>query len=116
MLVPGITYKETELVHGSGNVFRDFGDPHADLTQARAVLAARIVAVLDDRGLAVHEAASLTGFPAADFSRIRDADLGRFSLNRLIRMLAALDADARVTVEVELSRSDPTAASSKGRA
>ena len=93
---------EEVLVHGSGNIFRDFGDPEADLKQAKAVLAARIIAVLDDRGLAVREAASLTGFAAADFSRIRNADLGRFTLDRLMKMLAALDAGARVTVKVEL--------------
>ena len=99
--------KDIELVHGSGNVFRDFGDPQADLKQAKAVLAARIIVVLDDRGLAVRKAASLTGFAAADFSRIRNADLGRFTLDRLMKMLAALDANARVTVKVDLSRSAP---------
>ncbi len=91
------------LVHGSGNVFRDFGDPEADLKQAKAVLAARIIAVLDDRGLAVREAASLAGLAAADFSRIRNADLGHFTLDGLMKTLAALDANARVTVKVELS-------------
>ena len=86
--------KEIELVHGSGNVFRDFGDPEADLKQAKAVLAARIIAVLDDGGLAVRKAASLTGFAAADLSRIRNTDLGRFTLDRLMKLLAALDANA----------------------
>ena len=94
--------KDIELVHGSGNVFRDFADPEADLKQAKAVLAARIIAVLDDRGLAERKAASLTGFAAADFSRVRNADLGRFTLDRLMKMLAALDANARVTVKVDL--------------
>ncbi|MXW03404.1 MAG: XRE family transcriptional regulator [Holophagales bacterium] len=106
--------KATELVHGGGNIFRDFGDPQADLKQAKAVLAARIISVLDDRGLAVREAASLTGFAAADFSRIRNADLGRFTLDRLMKMLAALDAHARVTVKVDLSRSAPAGASGSG--
>ena len=106
--------KDIELAHGSGNVFRDLGDPQADLKQAKAVLAAQIIAVLDDRGLAVRKAASLTGFAAADFSRIRNADLGRFALDRLMKMLAALDANARVTVKVDPSRSAPTAASSSG--
>ena len=101
-----------EFVHGSGNVFRDFGDPEADLKQAKAVLASRIIAVLDDRGPAVRKAASLTGFAAADFSRIRNADLRRFTLDRLMKMLAALDANARVTVKVDLSRSAPAVASS----
>lgn len=99
--------KDIELVHGNGNVFRDFGDPQADLKQAKAVLAARIIAVLDDRGLAVRKAASLTGFAAADFSRVRNADLGRFTLDPLMKMLAALDANARVTVKVDLPRSVP---------
>ena len=114
MPVQRITHKEDELVHGSGNVFRDFGDPQADLKQAKAVLAARIIAVLNDRGLAVREAASITGFPTADFSRIRDADLGRFRLNRLMEILAALDANARVTVDVARLGSTPAIASSSG--
>ena len=90
-----------ELVEGSGNVFRDLGDPDADLKQAKAILAARIIAVLDDRGLSVRKAGALTRFAAADFSRIRNADLGRFTLDRLIRMLAALDGTLRVTLHVD---------------
>ena len=70
--------KEIDFVLGSGNVFRDLGDPQADLKQGTAVIAARMIEVLDGRGLAVHKAGSLTGFAAADSSRIRNADLGRF--------------------------------------
>lgn len=40
-----------ELIHGSGNVFRDFGSPNADLEQARAILAAKIIGALDGRKL-----------------------------------------------------------------
>ena len=90
-----------ELVEGSGNVFRDFGDPLADLKQAKSVLAARIIAVLDNRGLTVRKAQAMTGFAAADFSRIRKADLGRFTMDRLMKMLAALDDNIRVTVQVD---------------
>ncbi len=90
-----------KLVEGSGNVFRDFGDPLADLKQAKAVLAARIIAPLDDRGLTVRKASERTGFAAADFSRIRNADLGRFTLDRLMTMLAALEPRLQVTVQVE---------------
>ena len=90
-----------ELVEGSGNVFRDLGDPDADLKQAKAVAAARIVRVLDERGLSVRGAGALTRFAAADFSRIRNADLGRFTLDRLMKMLAALDGSLRVTLHVD---------------
>lgn len=103
-----------ELVDGGGNVFRDLGDPLADLKQAKAVLAAGIIAVLGDRGLAARKAASLTGFPVANFSRVRNVDFGRLTLDRLMTMLAALDTNARVTVKVDLSRSAQAATSSSG--
>lgn len=93
-----------ELIDGSGNVFRDLNDPHADLKQAKAILAARITAVLDDRGLSARNAAVLTRFAAADFSRIRNADLGRFTLDRLMKMLASLDGSLRVTLHVDTGR------------
>ena len=92
--------EDIELIEGSGNVFRDFGDPEADLRQAKAVLAARVIAALDERGLGVREAVRVTGFAAADFSRIRNADLGRFTLDRLMKMIGALDDRMRVTVHV----------------
>ena len=92
---------DSELIEGSGNVFRDLGDPHADLKQAKAIVAARIIAVLDERGLAVRKAEDMTGFAAADFSRIRNASLGRFTLDRLMKILAALDGRVRITVHVD---------------
>ena len=90
-----------DRVEGSGNVFRDFDDPQADVKQAKAILAARIISLLDERGLTVRKAGAMTGFAAADFSRIRNANLGRFTIDRLMRMLSSLDDRFRVTVHVE---------------
>ncbi len=92
---------DMDLVEGSGNVFRDFGDPDADIKQAKAILAARIIAILDERELTVRGAAASTGFAAADFSRICNASLGRFTLDRMMRMVAALDGGLQVTLQVE---------------
>ena len=89
-----------ELVRGSGNVFRDFGDPNADLEQARAILAAKIINVLDDRKLSVRAAEKLTGVAASEFSRIRNAKLGRFTLDRMITILGKLGQDVDVQVSV----------------
>ena len=47
------------------------------------------------------KAGRMTGFAAADFSRIRNANLGRLTIDRLMRMLASLDESVRVTVHVE---------------
>lgn len=100
--------RNIELVRGSGNVFRDLGDPDADLKQAKAILAARVIVVLNERELSVRRAGDLTGFAAADFSRIRNADLSRFTLDRLMRMLAALDKGLRITVHVDSDYEDET--------
>ena len=102
---------EFEVVWGSGNVFRDFNDLHADLKQGKATLAAWIIAVMDERKLTVRKAAANTGFAAADFSRVRNADLGRFTLDRLFKMLAALDRDIKVTVHVASWRAGQGSAS-----
>ena len=54
--------------------------------------------VLDQGKISVRMAADMTGFAAADFSRVRNADLARFTLDRLIRMLGGLDGSIEVTV------------------
>ena len=89
-----------ELIEGSGNVFHDLDDPDADLKQAKAILADHVIKALDERGLGVRKAGALTGFAAADFSRIRNANLERFTLDRLLRMLAAVDGRAEVTLQI----------------
>ncbi len=89
---------EFELVRGSGNVFRDFGRTNADLEQARAILAAEIIRTLDERGLSTREAEKLTGVSHSEFSRIRNARLGRFTLDRMIAILGKLDEDVEVSV------------------
>ena len=105
---------EFDLIKGSGNVFRDFAEPDADLKQAKAIVAARIIAVLDERGLTVRKAEEAAGFAAADFSRIRNASLGRFTLDRLMKILAALDGRIRVTIHVDSRRTGVAAAPSPG--
>jgi predicted XRE-type DNA-binding protein len=92
---------DIELVRGSSNVFRDLGHPDADILQAKAILAARIIGVLDDHGITVRRAHELTGYAAADFSRVRQAKLQRFTLERLISMLLKLNGDVEVSIDVK---------------
>ena len=92
--------EEMELVRGSGNVFRDFDVPNADAEQLRSILAGQIIKTLDERELTVREAEGLTGIAAADFSRIRRANLGRFTIDRLITILNRLNRQVEVSVVV----------------
>lgn len=95
---------DCEVIRGSGNVFRDFGHPDADREQLRAILAAKIIGVLDDRKLTVRDAHELTGIAAADFSRIRRANLGRFTIDRLMTILGKLGQEVEVSVDVHPRR------------
>jgi len=89
---------DLELVRGSGNVYRDFGRPNADLEQARAMTAAKIIRIIDERKLSTRDAEKLTGVPYSDFSRIRNTQLGRFTLDRMIAILGKLDDEIEVSV------------------
>jgi len=89
-----------ELVRGSGNVFADFDVPDASIRQFRAILAAEIVKALDAERLTVRDAEARTGIAAADFSRIRQVKLDRFTIDRLMRILDRLNCDVRVKVSV----------------
>jgi predicted XRE-type DNA-binding protein len=99
-----MTKGDLEIVRGSGNVFRDLGHADADILHAKAVLAAKIIGVLDDRGISVRHAHELTGFAAPDFSRVRQPKLQRFTIERLISMLVKLNDDVEVSLDVRPRR------------
>lgn len=93
-----------EVVRGSGNVFRDLGHENADALQFKALLAAEIIKALDKERLSVRAAHERTGIAAADFSRIRNADLGRFTVDRLMSIINRLGS--RVEVKIRVKRID----------
>jgi len=92
--------KKLDVVHGSGNVFRDFDQINADAEQFKAILAAEIIKALDREDLSVRAAHGRTGIAAADFSRIRNANLSRFTADRLITILNRLGSRVEVKVRV----------------
>jgi predicted XRE-type DNA-binding protein len=56
--------------------------------------------VLDREALTVRAAHGRTGIAAADFSRIRNADLGRFTVDRLMAILNRLGSRVEVKIRV----------------
>jgi predicted XRE-type DNA-binding protein len=89
-----------QVVRGSGNVFRDLGRDDADLEQFKAILAGEILKILEREALSVRAAQARTGIAAADFSRIRNADLRRFTADRLMLVLGRLGKRVDVKVRV----------------
>jgi predicted XRE-type DNA-binding protein len=96
--------EKLDVVRGSGHVFRDVGHKNADVEQFKAILAAEIIKALDREHLTVRAAHTRTGIAAADFSRIRNADLGRFTLDRLMAIINRLGS--RVEVKVRVRRAE----------
>jgi predicted XRE-type DNA-binding protein len=97
--------QKLQVLRGSGNVFRDLRHENADTEQCKAILAAEIIKALDLERLTVRAAHARTGIAAADFSRIRNARLARFTVDRLISIINRLGS--HVEVKVRVRRAEP---------
>jgi predicted XRE-type DNA-binding protein len=82
-----MTGDELDIVRGSDNPFRDAGLPDPHIKLMKADLAAGTIRVVRERHLSGARAAALAGVTEADISRIRNADLNRFTIDRLVRIL-----------------------------
>jgi predicted XRE-type DNA-binding protein len=89
-----------DAASGSGNVFRDFGYPDADVRQAKALMGTQIMKILDAEGLSTREAEARTGVSHSDFSRIRQAKFSRFTIDRLMTILSQLGQEVELSVSV----------------
>jgi predicted XRE-type DNA-binding protein len=77
---------EFEVMRGSGNIFADLGDADAEAKKMKAVIAAEIIATLNGRQLSAREGATIARVDASDIQRIRNGDLSRFTIDRLVRI------------------------------
>src|SRR5690606_27058502 len=89
-----------DIVDGSGNVFRDFGYPDADLRQAKCLMAAEIMKILDERGWSTRRAQDATGIGRARRARLRTGGLSRCALGRWLSFLSVLGQEVQRTVSV----------------
>jgi predicted XRE-type DNA-binding protein len=90
--------KDNDLIAGTGDVFADLGFADAPMMRLKSRVANEIVRTLDRRELSVRAAAKETGAAAADLSRIRNADLDRFTLDRLVRIAERLGCRVELKV------------------
>ena len=92
--------KSIEATRGSGNVYQDFGYPDADVLQAKALLGASIMKIMEEEGLSTRQAELRTGVAHSEFSRIRQARFSRFTIDRLMAILALLGQQVELAVHV----------------
>ena len=95
-----MTEEPIDIVHGSGNVFGDFGYSDADIRQAKAIIGAQIIKVLNEENLSTRQAEARTGVSHSEFSRIRRATFSRFTIDRLMLILARLGRQVEISVQV----------------
>jgi len=93
--------EKLEVVRSSANVFADLGLANADIEQAKALLAAEIIAILDAKELFVREAQERSGVIYTDFSCIRNLDLDRFTIDRLMKVLGRFNRRVALQVSVK---------------
>lgn len=95
-----MTNETLEVMHGSGNVYQDFGYPDADVRQVKALLGTQIMKILDAEGLSTRQVEARTGVYHSEFSRIRQAKFSRFTIDRLMTILARLGQEVEVSIAV----------------
>jgi len=84
----------------NGNVFRSSRYADANVRQAKALLGAEIIKILDEDGLSTRQAETRTGVSHSEFSRIRQAKFVRFTIDRLMAILVSLGQEVEVSVTV----------------
>jgi predicted XRE-type DNA-binding protein len=83
---------------GSDNVFADTGVPNPDEALARAQLLSRIIDIIRERRLTQARAAEILGTNQPTVSDLMRGKMSKFSLERLIAFLNALDRDVEIAV------------------
>ena len=83
---------------GTTNVLVDLDFADAGELSAKAMLAMKLNAILDLRGLSQIKAAQMLGMPQSKISAIRNYKLQGISLARLMHALTVLGQRVRITV------------------
>ena len=93
-----MTESDEQIIEGSGNVFADLQLENADELLVRAELTHLVHAELRDRRITPSEAARLLGLEEAAAAQLVAGRFVRFSTERLLHLLTALDRDVDIVV------------------
>jgi predicted XRE-type DNA-binding protein len=83
---------------GSGNVFADLGLPDAEDLLLKSKIVVELHRLIKERKLTQTAAAKLVGISQPDLSNLLHGRLRGYSIERLMRMLTALNQDVEITV------------------
>lgn len=86
------------ITRGTGNVFADLGYGDAEERQTKLELAHAINGIVAGRGLTQAEAAERLGLNQPKVSALTNYKLAGFSVERLMKLLTALDRDVEIVI------------------
>ncbi|MER1967735.1 helix-turn-helix transcriptional regulator [Castellaniella sp. GW247-6E4] len=84
---------------GTDNVLLDLGFDDAEELSAKAALALKLNALINQRDLSQTEAAHITGMTQPKVSQVRRYKLQNISLERLMQALVSLDQHVEIVVQ-----------------
>ena len=90
---------ESDIRHGSGNIFADLGYADAGTHLVKAQLVNRIHEVMTENKLTQIAAARAVGMSQPDISRLLKGQFRDVSLERLMRMLTRLGCEVDIVVK-----------------
>lgn len=90
---------DTEIRHGTGNVFADLNFPDPEAHLLKAGLVARMIAIIRDKSLTQTQAAQLMGLSQPDVSRLLKGQFRDLSLERILRLLTRLGCEVEILVK-----------------
>lgn len=88
-----------KVIKGSKNVFADIGVPEPDTALIRSRLMSRVTEIIKERGLSQGEAGKMLGLEQGRVSELMNGKLSLFSLERLYKLLNALEQDVEIIVK-----------------
>jgi len=98
---------DIEYADSSGNVFADLGVGEPEEANAKAELALQINQLIENRSFTQIEAAELLGINQPKVSALMRGQLAGFSMERLMRFLAALGRDVQIVVTPAVTTTEP---------
>jgi predicted XRE-type DNA-binding protein len=102
-----VSKEPLEYEVGSDNVFADTGVPNPEEALARAELMRRVTGIIRERRLTQAGAARILGTNQPTVSDLMRGQFSKFSLERLIAFLNALDHDVEITVRQRGAGAEP---------
>jgi predicted XRE-type DNA-binding protein len=92
------TVNDVVIEESSGNVFADLGFPNPEEHLVKVELVSKIDQLVEVRGLTQVEAAKLLGVKQPDLCKLLRGRVRGYSVDRLLRFLAALDQDVEIVI------------------